>query len=93
MNTTGVRVRKQNNGTHLPTITKRQEEYFSPSNSAPEWLPYIVGNTILIGLVVYINYDMYISNEATLWEIFSDTFIWLSIGGIIAHILNPKNGQ
>ena len=93
MNTTRVRVRKQNNGTHLPTITKRQEEYFSPSNSAPEWLPYIVGNTILIGLVVYINYDMYISNEATLWQIFSDTFIWLSIGGIIAHILHPKNGQ
>ena len=91
MNTTRVRVRKQNNGTHLPTITKRQEEYFSPSNSAPEWLPYIVGNTILIGLVVYINYDKYISNQATLWEIFSETFIWLSIGCIIAYILYPKD--
>ena len=90
MNTARVRVRKQNNGTHLPTITKRQEEYFSPSNSAPEWLPYIVGNSIIIGLVVYFNYDMYISNESTLWEIFSDTFIWLSIGGIIAYILHPK---
>lgn len=83
-------VRKQSDGTCLPTITKRQEEYFSPSNSAFEWLPYIVGNTILIGLVIYINYDMYISNESTLWEIFSDTFIWLSIGGIIAYILHPK---
>lgn len=40
MNTTRFRIRKQNNGTKLPTITKRQEEYFSPSNSAPEWLPY-----------------------------------------------------
>ena len=45
MNTTRFRIRKQNNGTYLPTITKKQEEYFSPSNSAPEWLPYIVGNT------------------------------------------------
>lgn len=91
MNTTRVRVRKQTNGTSLPTITKRQEEYFSPSNSAFEWLPYIVGNTILIGLVVYINYDKYISNQATLWEIFSETFIWLSIGCIIAYILYPKD--
>ena len=91
MNTTRVRIRKQSNGTYLPTITKRQEEYFSPSNSAPEWLPYIVGNTILIGLVVYINYDKYISNQATLWEIFSETFIWLSIGCIIAYILYPKD--
>ena len=90
MNTTRFRIRKQNNGTYLPTITKKQEEYFSPSNSAPEWLPYIVGNSIIIGLVVYFNYDMYISNESTLWEIFSDTFIWLSIGGIIAYILHPK---
>ena len=91
MNTTRVKIRKQSNGTYLPTITKRQEEYFSPSNSAPEWLPYIVGNTILIGLVVYINYDKYISNQATLWEIFSETFIWLSIGCIIAYILYPKD--
>ena len=90
MNTTRVRVRKQTNGISLPTIAKRQEEYFSPSNSAPEWLPYIVGNTIIIGLVIYINYDMYISNEATSWEIFSNSFIWLSIGGIIAYILHPK---
>ena len=90
MNTTRFRIRKQNNGTYLPTITKKQEEYFSPSNSAPEWLPYIVGNSIIIGLVVYFNYDMYISNESTLWEIFSDTFIWLSIGGIIAYMLQPK---
>ena len=90
MNTTRVRIRKQNNGTSLPTITKRQEEYFSPSNSAPEWLPYIVGNAIIIGLVIYINYDMYISNGSTLWEIFSNAFIWLSIGGIIAYILHPK---
>lgn len=40
MNTIKVRIRKQKNGAYLPTITKRQEEYFSPSNSAPEWLPY-----------------------------------------------------
>ena len=90
MDTPRFRIRKQINGTSLPTITKRQEEYFSPSNSAPEWLPYIVGNSIIIGLVVYFNYDMYISNESTLWEIFSDTFIWLSIGGIIAYMLQPK---
>ena len=91
MSTTRFRIRKQNNGTYLPTITKKQEDYFSPSNSAFEWLPYIVGNTILIGLVVYINYDKYISNQATLWEIFSETFIWLSIGCIIAYILYPKD--
>ena len=90
MNTTRFRIRKHKNGTDIPTITKRQEGYFSPSNSALEWLPYIVGNTVLIGLVVYINYDKYISNRATLWEIFSDTFIWLSIGCIIAYILLPK---
>tara|TARA_Y100000389_G_scaffold169397_1_gene175614 strand:+ start:149 stop:427 length:279 start_codon:yes stop_codon:yes gene_type:complete len=90
MNTTRLRIRKQNNGTYLPTIIKRQEEYFSPSNSAPEWLPYIVGNAIIIGLVLYLNYDMYISNETSLWEIFSNTFIWLSIGGIIAYMLQPK---
>ena len=91
MNTRRFRIRKHINGTLLPTIIKRQEEYFSPSNSAFEWLPYIVGNTILIGLVVYINYDEYISNQATLWEIFSDTFIWLSIGCIIAYIIHPKD--
>ena len=91
MNTTRFRIRKYKNGTDIPTITKRQEGYFSPSNSAFEWLPYIVGNTILIGLVVYINYDKYISNQATLWEIFSDTFIWLSIGCVIAYILYPKD--
>ena len=91
MNTKKVRVRKQSNGTYLPTITKRQEEYFSPSNAAPEWLPYIVGNTIVIGLVVYINYELYVSYQATLWEIFSDTFIWLSIGCIIAYIIHPKD--
>jgi hypothetical protein len=90
MNTKKVRVRKQSNGTYLPTITKRQEEYFSPSNTAPEWLPYIVGNTILIGLVVYINYELYVSYQATLWEIFSDSLIWLSIGCIIAYILHPR---
>ena len=90
MNTKKVRVRKQSNGTYLPTITKRQEEYFSPSNTAPEWLPYIVGNTILIGLVVYINYELYVSYQATLWEIFSDSLIWLSIGCIIGYILRPK---
>jgi len=83
-------VRKQSNTTNLTTKTKRQEEYFSPSNSAFEWLPYIVGNAILIGLVVYINYYQYINNEATLWEIFSNALIWLSIGGIIAYILHPK---
>ena len=91
MNTTRFRIRKHKNGTDIPTITKMQEGYFSPSNSAFEWLPYIVGNTILIGLVVYINYDKYISNQATLWEIFSDTFIWLSIGCVIAYILYPKD--
>ena len=90
MNTKKVRVRKQSNGTYLPTITKRQEEYFSPSNTAPEWLPYILGNTILIGLVVYINYELYVSYQATLWEIFSDSLIWLSIGCIIAYILHPR---
>ena len=91
MNTTRFRTRKQKNSTSLPTITKRQEEYFSPTNSAPEWLPHIIGNAILIGLVIYINYDMYLSNEATLWQIFSDTFIWLSIGCVIAYILHPKD--
>ena len=91
MNTTRFRIRKQNNGTYLPTITKRQEEYFSPSNSAFEWLPYIVGNIILIGLVVYLNYDKYISNpSASLWEIFSNTFIGLSIGCVIAYILHQR---
>ena len=93
MNTKRFRIRKQNNGTYLPTITKRQNEYFSPSNSAPEWLPYIIGNTIVIGLLVYLNYDKYIGNEATLWEIFSNAFIWLSIGGIIAFILHHKERQ
>ena len=83
-------VRKQSNSTNLTTKTIRQEEYFSPSNSAFEWLPYIVGNAILIGLVVYINYYQYINNQATLWEIFSNALIWLSIGGIIAYILHPK---
>ena len=91
MNSTRYKIRKHINGTYLPTITKRQEEYFSPSNSAFEWLPYIVGNTILIGLVVYINYDKYISNQATLWEIFSETFIWLSIGCVLAYIVYPKD--
>ena len=91
MNTTRFRIRKHKNGTDIPTITKRQEEYFSPYNSTFEWLPYIVGNAILIGLVVYINCDKYISNRATLWEIFSDTFIWLSIGGVIAYIFYPKD--
>ena len=38
MNTTRFRIRKQNNGTHLPTITKRQEEYFSSSNEAFEMI-------------------------------------------------------
>jgi len=86
-----IRVRKQSNGTYLPTITKRQEEYFSPSNSAPEWLPYIVGNIILIGLVVYLSYDKYITNpSSSLWEIFSSNLIWLSIGCVIAYILHPK---
>jgi hypothetical protein len=91
MNTKKVRVRKQSNGTYLPTITKRQEEYFSPSNAAPEWLPYIVGNTILIGLVVYLSYDKYITNpSSSLWEIFSSNLIWLSIGCVIAYVLHPK---
>ena len=93
MKTTRFRIRKQNNGTHLPTITKRQEGYFSPSNEAFEWLPYIIGNTILIGIVVYLNYDKYISNPtSSLWEIFSSTFIGLSIGCVIAYILHPKEG-
>ena len=91
MNTTRFRIKKHKNGTNIPTITERQDGYFSPSNSAFEWFPYIVGNTILIGLVVHINYDKYISNRATLWEIFSDTFIWLTIGCIIAYTLHPKN--
>ena len=92
MNTTRFRIRKQNNGTYLPTITKRQEKYFSSSNEAFEWLPYIVGNTILIGLVVYLNYDKYISNPtSSLWEIFSNTLIGLSIGCVIAYILHPKS--
>ena len=90
MFTKKVRIRKHNNGTYLPTITKRQEDYFSPSNSALEWLPDIVGNTIVIGLLVYINYELYFSYQATLWEIFSDSLIWLSIGCIIAYILHPK---
>tara|TARA_Y100001935_G_C17192080_1_gene450598 strand:- start:300 stop:578 length:279 start_codon:yes stop_codon:yes gene_type:complete len=91
MNTTKFRIRKQNNGTYLPTITKRQEEYFSPSSSAFEWLPYIIGNTILIGLVVYLNYDKYISNPtSSLWEIFSSTLIGLSVGCVIAYILYQK---
>ena len=90
MNTTRYRIRKHINGTYLPTITKRHEEYFSTSNSAFEWLPYIIGNTILIGLVVYINYDKFISNQATLWEIFSDTFIWLSIGLLLLISCIPK---
>ena len=92
MNTIKVRIRKQKNGAYLPTITKRQEEYLSPSNSAPEWLPYIVGNTILIGLVVYLSYDKYITNpSSSLWEIFSSNLIWLSIGCVIAYILHPKS--
>ena len=91
MNTTRFRIRKQNNGTYLATITKRQEEYFSPSNAAPEWLPYIVGNTILIGLVVYLSYDKYITNpSSSLWEILSNTLIGLVIGSIIAYILYQK---
>lgn len=90
MITKKVRIRKHNNGTYLPTITKRQEEYFSPSNSAFEWLPDIVGNTLVIGLVVYINYELYVSYQATLWEIFSDSLIWLSIGCIMGYILRPK---
>jgi len=91
MNTIKVRIRKQKNGAYLPTITKRQEEYFSPSNSAPEWLPYIVGNTILIGLIVYLGYDKYITNPlSSLWEIFSSNLIWLSIGCVIAYILHPN---
>ena len=91
MNATRFRIRKHKNGTNIATITKKQEGYFSPSNSAFEWLPHIIGNTILIGLIVYINYDKYINNRATLWEIFSDTFIWLSIGFVIAYILYPKD--
>ena len=91
MNTTRFRIRKQNNGMYLPTSTKRQEEYFSPSSSVFEWLPYIVGNTILVGLVVYLSYDRYITNpSSSLWEIFSNTLIWLSIGCIIAYILHSK---
>jgi hypothetical protein len=54
-------------------------------------LPYIVGNTILIGLVVYLSYDKYITNpSSSLWEIFSNNLIWLSIGCVIAYVLHPK---
>ena len=91
MNTIRFRLRKQKNGKYLPTITKRQEEYFSSSNSAFEWLPHIVGNALLIGLVVYLNYDKYISNpSSSLWGIFSNALIWLSIGCVIAYILHSK---
>ena len=45
MNTTRFRIRKHKNGTDMPTITKRQEGYFSPSNSTFEWLPDILGST------------------------------------------------
>ena len=91
MHTTRFRVKKQNNDTYLSTITKRQEEYLSSFSSTFEWLPYIVGNTILIGLVVYLNYDKYISNPtSSLWEIFSSTLIGLSVGCVIAYILYQK---
>ncbi len=90
MVTVRFRVRKQKNGTYLPTITKKQEDNFSSSNTSFEWLPYIIGNSALIGIVMYSNYSLYTDHGVDFWELFYDGFIYLSLGAVLAYLLIPK---
>ena len=50
----------------------------------------IIGNSALIGIVIYSNYSLYTDHGVDFWELFYDGFIYLSLGAVLAYLLIPK---
>ncbi len=87
------RIKKHRNGTYLPTITKEQKSYQSQFNENFEWLPHIVGNSAIIGLGIYSSYSLYSEYGVSLQELLTDAIIYLSLGCIIAYLIQPKKSD
>jgi hypothetical protein len=93
MNTKKVRVRKQSNGTYLPTITKKQKSYESQFSNTFEWLPYILGNSVITGIVIYSNYSLHTEHGVSIKELAINLIICLSLGAILAYWIQPKESD
>ena len=90
MDTVRFRIKKQKNGTILPTITKKQKKYLNLSDSSFEWLPHIIGNSVVIGIAIYSNYSLYVDHNVGFWELFYNGIIYLTLGAVFAYLLTPK---
>ena len=93
MDTKRFRIKKYRNGTYLPTISKKQKSYHSQSYDTFEWLPDILGNSVLIGIVVYSNYTLHIEYGVSFKELVTDMIIYLSLGTILFYWMQPKKSE
>tara|TARA_Y100000022_G_scaffold179406_1_gene170629 strand:+ start:299 stop:592 length:294 start_codon:yes stop_codon:yes gene_type:complete len=87
------RIKKHRNGTYLPTIIKKHKSYQSQFDNTFEWLPYIIGNLALIGLVIYSNYSLHNEHGVSFQELLTDTIIYLSLGCVLAYWMQPTKSD